>query len=158
MNIHVEDTNTRLRTYSVPFADRAINHVMETIEGRVRIMCRAMQAFIDFDTGPSGGDWSERYDNLSMFSEVFYEYIDSQMDELNRLHRAIGAECTWLSLKRLHARRHYLQRLDQGRFRTREAFEEYCRFYGFPTGRDEFPEAADDVSGDRAANGEGASA
>ena len=91
--------HSRLRPPHRIYEDRNIEHILEDVELRVRIMCRVMQVFRYEGNGKLDDlerDFEDRGDAL----EVLYEYVDQQMDTISEL-RADLDKVGWITINKL---------------------------------------------------------
>lgn len=79
--------HSRLAPHPYKFEEQDIAGIIDAVDRRVRIMCRMMQLY-RYDDRPSGDVESELAD-LCMAMNVFYEFVDRQMDTLSALTEAI---------------------------------------------------------------------
>lgn len=90
--------HSRIRPHVLPYEDRPIDHILEDVEQRVRLMCRMMQVF-RFE-GTSGNDMERDWEDRGMALEILYEYVDQQMDTISEL-RADLDKAGWITLAKL---------------------------------------------------------
>lgn len=88
--------NSRLAPRPYPLEEVSIAGIIDDVDQRVRIMCRMMQLY-RFDNRPSVSAEDEVSD-LCAAMDVFYEYVDRQMDTLSTLAVALEKE-GYVSLK-----------------------------------------------------------
>lgn len=91
---------SRLRPGLIDYDRQAIAHHIETVERRLRIMCRVSQVFSN-NNGVTLKTIDEDYGDVMAWNDVFYEYVDRQMDELKTLRDHLEREFHWVSLEGL---------------------------------------------------------
>lgn len=82
----------------IDYDDQAISHHIENVERRIRLMSRAMQSAVHFEESRSVQDNPDAFSHVAGFIQLFYEYVDSQMDELTKLRGALERDVFWVSL------------------------------------------------------------
>lgn len=96
------------------YEDQAIVHHIENVERRIRIMCRVSQVFMNEPLYLK--DANDDCSDLLAFGEVFHEFVDKQMDELEKLRCALEHGLQWVSIAGLREgedfRRDYGQSLN----------------------------------------------
>ena len=124
--------NSRLRTPSYPFEETPIVRHLHEVERRVRLMCRVSQVFVT-ENMTSLNNLEADMEDASAWCELFYEFVDEQMNVLQRLWEGIEDEGpSRVTLKQLQDRRAFIDGpYQQSGFRTRKAYEEYCNFYHY---------------------------
>lgn len=91
--------HSRLRPPHRVYEDRNIDHILEDVELRVRLMCRVMQVFRYEGVGKLD-DLERDFEDRGAALEVLYEYVDQQMDTISEL-RANLDSIGWISLNKL---------------------------------------------------------
>ncbi|WP_137128906.1 hypothetical protein [Rhizobium sp. FY34] len=89
---------SHLKPRPYPFEELNVAGIIDDVERRVRVMCRMAQLY-QFDDRPSGNDEGEIADLVAAM-EVFYEFVDHQMDTLSALSESL-ADKGYVSLKKL---------------------------------------------------------
>ncbi len=92
--------SSRLRPGLIDYDEQAIVHHIENVERRIRIMCRVSQVYNNHD-GVELSTIADHYSDMSAWNEVFYEYVDRQMDDLKTLRGHLEREFHWVSLSGL---------------------------------------------------------
>jgi hypothetical protein len=92
--------SSRLRPSLFDYDEQAIAHHIENIERRIRIMCRVSQVYNNHD-GVQVSTITDHYADMAAWNEVFYEYVDHQMDGLKILRDHLEREFHWISLQGL---------------------------------------------------------
>lgn len=91
--------SSRLHSHPCNFADRPIEHILEDVETRVRIMCRVMQVF-RYETAGKLDDLERDFEDRGAALEVLYEYVDQQMNTISELRDALD-DAGWITLNSL---------------------------------------------------------
>lgn len=91
--------SSRLRQSSCApdYDQQAIVHHIENVERRIRIMCRVSQVFNN-NSGGMLATIAEDYEDAAAWNEVFYEFVDRQMDELKALRGHLERGFGWISI------------------------------------------------------------
>lgn len=90
--------SSRLRPGLIDYDEQAIVHHIENVERRIRIMCRVSQVFNNHD-GAQLSTMADSYSDMLAWNEVFYEYVDRQMDDLKTLRGHLERNSTGYRFK-----------------------------------------------------------
>lgn len=82
------------------YDQQSIAHHIENVERRLRIMCRVSQVFSDHHGGMLD-TIKEDYQDITEWNDVFYEYVDRQLDELKILRNRLEEVHYWISIEGL---------------------------------------------------------
>lgn len=91
--------HSRLRPQRHDYETRNLDHILEDVEQRVRLMCRVMQVF-RYEGAGKLADLERDFEDRGTALEVLYEYVDQQMDTISEL-RADLDKIGWISIAKL---------------------------------------------------------
>ena len=92
--------SSRLRPGLIDYDQQAIAHHIENVERRIRIMCRVSQVFTN-NAGGMLATIAQDYEDAAAWNEVFYEFVDRQMDDLKTLRTHLERGFSWVSIEGL---------------------------------------------------------
>lgn len=111
--------------------ERQVFAIINDTGRHLRAMCRAMQVYSEHT-----GIWLKNSENdmaeMKAVFEMFYEFVDHQVDGLSELAETIETEFVWFSIEDLRNNEDFRRKkpiLRSEEFVSREAYEECCRYH-----------------------------